>query len=77
MMLSEALANNLEDVEYETEPVFGLQIPKSVNGVPDNVLNPRDTWSNPVAYDQKARELAKMFHKNFEKFKDEADEKNH
>ncbi len=73
-MLSEALANNLDDVEYVTEPVFGLQIPKSVDGVPDKVLQPRDTWSDPKAYDEKAGELAQMFHDNFKKFQDEADE---
>jgi phosphoenolpyruvate carboxykinase (ATP) len=74
-MLSEALANNLEEVEYETEPVFGLQIPKKVDGVPDDILAPRNTWSDPEAYDMKARELAKMFKKNFDQYEEQADEK--
>ncbi len=72
-MLSEALANNLERVEYTTEPVFGLQIPTSVNGVPNDVLIPRNTWNRPESYDKKAKELAGMFHENFEQFKEEAE----
>lgn len=71
-MLSEALAGNLDDVEYYQEPVFGLNIPSAVDGVPDDVLIPRNTWSDKQAYDQKAAKLADMFEANFEKFADHA-----
>jgi phosphoenolpyruvate carboxykinase (ATP) len=73
-MLSEAIAGNLDNVEYTTEPVFGLQIPVSIDGVPDNVLQPKNTWSDKEAYDKKAAELAGMFKQNFKKFADEASE---
>lgn len=67
-MITEALGGNLEHVEYATHPVFKLSYPKSCENVPDDILNPRDTWNNKEAYDQKAAELAGKFNKNFEKF---------
>ena len=67
-MLSEAIAGNLNEVEYQTEEIFGLAIPTTIDGVPDEVLIPRDTWSDKNAYDEKAQQLARMFNENFEKF---------
>ena len=55
-------------------PVFNLQIPTSCPNVPDNILNPRNTWANKAAYDTKANELAAAFNKNFAKFADKAEE---
>ncbi len=71
-MLSEALAGNLNNVEFETDPVFGLSIPQKVEGIPDEVLNPRNTWDDKDAYDKKAKQLAEMFEENFKQFKDKA-----
>ena len=71
-MLNEAIAGNLDDVNYVEEPIFGLQIPEKVAGVPDNVLIPRNTWRDKDAYDKKAAELADMFKRNFEKFSKQA-----
>ena len=39
-------------------------------GVQSSLLDPRLTWADPAAYDEKARELAQMFRKNFERFRD-------
>ena len=41
-------------------------------GVPSDVLNPRQTWSDPSAYDDQARRLARMFTENFRAFEDDA-----
>jgi len=71
-MLSEAIAGNLDDGEFQTEPIFGLSIPKSVDGVPSEVLIPRNTWKDKEAYDRKAKKLASMFDENFKKFKNQA-----
>jgi phosphoenolpyruvate carboxykinase (ATP) len=38
--------------------------------VPDTVLWPRDTWSDPAAYDAQARRLAQMFVENFSQYLD-------
>lgn len=69
-MITAALEGKLEQVEYETCPVFGVAFPKECPGVPAEVLNPRNTWTDKKAYDQKALYLASLFVKNFEKYKD-------
>jgi len=73
-MLSEALAGNLDGVEYQEDPVFGISIPKHVEGVPGKILFPRNTWDDPDEFDTKARELADMFKENFRQFVDQASE---
>jgi len=60
-----ALKGDLDNVEYETDPIFGLSIPCSCPGVPSEVLNPRKTWSNPTEYDAKAKQLLTMFEDNY------------
>ena len=67
-MVNEALAGMLDNVETTEEPIFGLHIPKSVPNVPNEVLNPRDTWSDKSAYDKQASELAAKFAENFKKY---------
>jgi phosphoenolpyruvate carboxykinase (ATP) len=71
-MLSEAIAGNLDNVEFATDPVFGVEVPTQLDGVPTEVLVPRNTWADKEAYDIKAKKLAEMFIKNFEQFSDEA-----
>ena len=67
-----ALEEGLRSVEYRLDPVFGFEVPVSVPGIDDALLDPRSTWSDPEAYDRKARELARMFRDNFEKFAESA-----
>jgi phosphoenolpyruvate carboxykinase (ATP) len=67
-MVRAALAGELDGVATEADPVFGLAIPTSVPGVPDEVLRPRDTWADSTEYDRQAEKLAGMFRENFEKF---------
>ncbi len=43
-------------------------MPVACPAVPDEVLNPRNTWADKAAYDRKAREVAALFVKNFEQF---------
>ena len=69
-MLAAALAGELDDVEFRVDEVFGFEVPVSVPGVEPKLLDPRSTWSDPEAYDRKARELAAMFRENFERFDD-------
>jgi phosphoenolpyruvate carboxykinase (ATP) len=69
-MLSAALSGELESVEFRVDDVFGFEVPVSVPGVDASLLDPRSTWSDPAAYDVKARELATMFRENFERFDD-------
>ena len=67
-MLSAALSGGLRGVEFVAHPIFGVSVPKSCPGVPQEVLDARGRWSNGAAYDQAARGLAARFQKNFEKF---------
>ncbi|HMR90968.1 MAG TPA: phosphoenolpyruvate carboxykinase (ATP) [Chitinophagaceae bacterium] len=67
-MITAALDGKLNDMEFSYHPVFGMAIPSSCPGVPDEVLNPRSTWADGAAYDEKARYLAGLFIKNFEKY---------
>ena len=73
-MVNAALAGDLEGAEFASDPVFGVDVPVSVPGVPDEVLRPRDTWADGEAYAAAAAELAAMFKANFEKFADDAGE---
>lgn len=67
-MVHAALDGTLADVPMQTDPIFGLAIPTSCPGVPSEVLNPRNTWIDPVAYDAQALKLANMFRENFKAF---------
>ena len=67
-MVHAALNGDLDNAPTEDDPIFGLPMPIACPGVPPEVLNPRNTWSDKDAYDKKARELAALFVKNFKQF---------
>ncbi len=67
-MVRAAINGSIEQSQFEVDPVFGVLVPTSVEGVPQEVLQPRNTWADKEAYQQKAEELAQLFRKNFEKF---------
>ncbi len=67
-MLRAALEGKLDEAPTERDPIFGLEIPLECPDVPSKVLKPRDTWSDPAAYDEQARKLAAMFKENFETY---------
>jgi len=69
-MVTAVMNGDLDDVATHQDPVFGLHIPETVPGVPEGVLNPRDTWTDKDAYDTAAAKLAGMFKENFTKFAD-------
>lgn len=69
-MVTAALEGKLDEVEYVLDPIFNILVPKSCPGVPDEILNPKNTWANPDDYDKAAHELAVRFVENFKKFKD-------
>jgi len=67
-MLNAALTGQLKDVEFQVDPVFGFQVPKTCPGVPDQVLDPASSWPNREMYFQRYRQLAARFIDNFKKF---------
>ncbi len=60
----------LDKVEMTTDPIFGVSVPRTVPGVPEDVLDPKKTWSDPAAYTQSARKLGQLFHDNFQDYAD-------
>lgn len=67
-MITAALEGDLNQVNYEQHPVFGVQMPTACPNVPSELLNPRNTWNDQAAYDQKANQLAEAFVKNFSQY---------
>ncbi len=57
--------NLFHDIEFKTEAFFGLSIPNSCPGIPNNILNPIDAWSNKQAYQIQANKLKKLFEDNY------------
>ena len=70
-MITAALEGKLDGVDFETLPMFELAIPVSCEGVPSELLNPRNTWENKEEYDATAERLAEKFVTNFKKFEAE------
>ncbi len=69
-MVKAATAGLLNDVETRLHPIFNIEVPVSCPGVPSEVLDPQSTWDDKDAYEVEARQLARMFADNFEKFVD-------
>lgn len=67
-MVHAALEGELNSTETTIDEIFGLSIPLHVPGVPDDVLVPRNTWTDKEAYDEAAKKLATQFHDNFAQF---------
>jgi phosphoenolpyruvate carboxykinase (ATP) len=73
-LLHAALDGKLNNVSYEKDPVFGLQYPTECEGVPSEVLNPKNTWKDKSAYDEQAKKLAKLFKDNFKIYENDVSE---
>jgi phosphoenolpyruvate carboxykinase (ATP) len=69
-MITAAINGELDEVEYTNHPVFGLEMPTTCPDVPDDILDPKNTWKNKRHYDKKADELANLFVENFKKFEE-------
>jgi phosphoenolpyruvate carboxykinase (ATP) len=71
-MIRAAFAGELDRAGYDADPVFGVLVPRGCPGVPQEVLRPRDTWSDPAAYDAQAKQVAELFNANFTAFSEAA-----
>jgi len=67
-ILSAVLDGSLASAKFVEHPVFGLHMPTAVPGVPTEVLDPRNTWTDKAAYDAKAKDLATRFRANDAKY---------
>jgi phosphoenolpyruvate carboxykinase (ATP) len=73
-MITAILEGELDNVEFEQHPIFGLFMPKTCPNVPNELLDPMNTWLQKGAYVSKSIQLAHSFHLNFEKFASQASE---
>lgn len=73
-MINAALEGKLDNVGFTKHDIFDLSMPISCPNVPSELLNPRNTWTDREAYDNKAKLLAQSFIKNFEKYAPQASE---
>jgi phosphoenolpyruvate carboxykinase (ATP) len=62
----------LLNARWTKHPIFGIEFPDACPNVSSEILNPKSAWKDPAAYDAAARELAKKFTTNFEKYADQA-----
>jgi phosphoenolpyruvate carboxykinase (ATP) len=67
-LIRAVLDGSLEDVAFDRDPIFGIEVPTACPGVPTEILRPRDTWRDPQAYDARARALAGQFRDNFKSY---------
>jgi len=74
-MITAALTGKLDNASYTNHPVFNLDVPQAVPGVPAAVLDARSTWPDAAKYDEQARKLAQMFADNFKTFEGDVDAK--
>ena len=65
-LLRAAIAGELEHAPVWTDELFGLHVPLGVEGVPEELLHPRDRWADTAEYDDMARRLAERFVANFD-----------
>ncbi|WP_176085113.1 phosphoenolpyruvate carboxykinase [Martelella sp. HB161492] len=73
-MLAKALSGDLKSAEFRIDDNFGFAVPLAIDGVDQTILTPRDTWSDPMAYDRQAAKLVDMFISNFAKFETHVDD---
>ena len=67
-MVTAALSGALDIIKYRHDDLFNLDVPTEVEGVPSEILDPKNTWIDKDSYDMSARKLAQMFVENFKKF---------
>jgi phosphoenolpyruvate carboxykinase (ATP) len=67
-LLNAALEGKLDKVEYRKDKLFGFEVPKSCPEVPEDVLDPSNSWGNQNDYWKKYDALAARFIENFKLF---------
>lgn len=67
-MIQAAMNGELKETETVQENIFGLHIPKEIEGIPSHVLFPRQNWNDEKEYEKTARELAVQFKENIRRY---------
>lgn len=69
------LDGSIEEAKTKHIPIFNLEVPTSLPGVDPSILDPRDTYVDPLQWESKAEDLAERFINNFDKYTDNAEGK--
>jgi phosphoenolpyruvate carboxykinase (ATP) len=75
-IIDRILDGSMEKVETQIIPIFNLEVPKSLEGVSTEILDPRSTYSDTSEWNSKATDLAQLFIKNFAQYTDNEEGKN-
>jgi phosphoenolpyruvate carboxykinase (ATP) len=70
ILLNDALEGKLKKVKFRKDPIFGFEVPTECAGVPQDILDPANTWDDPEEYFRKYDALAARFIENFKLFSD-------
>ena len=65
-------SGELAKQEYETYETFNLSVPKTCPNVPDELLNPKKSWTGTADFKEEVTKLGELFNENFKKYADEA-----
>lgn len=71
-LIDAVFSGALDRAPMAADPVFRFMVPQEAPGVPKEIMNPRETWSDPAAFDAQAQKLAGLFHENFRQFKEQS-----
>ncbi len=73
-ILKIALEGKFSENDFYEDPIFGFLIPKKLEDIPEEILNPKKGWKEEKRYEEKAKELALKFKENFKEYESEVSE---
>ena len=62
------LDHSIDKAPTKKIPFFDFEVPTQLEGVDPHILDPRDTYADPKQWEEKAKDLAGRFIKNFKKY---------
>ncbi len=69
-IIDRILDGSIERAETKVIPIFNFEVPTSLSEVNDEILDPRNTYSDASQWNEKATDLASKFIKNFDQYTD-------
>ena len=67
--INSILSGNINNCEFRTDDLFQFEVPITIEDIPIEICNPRESWNDKESYDNQAIKLANMFRENFKKYK--------
>ena len=67
-MVTAALTGEILKSDFVEDPIFGVSVPTSCPGVPEELMIPANTWEDKAKYEETAKKLAASFIENFKQY---------